>query len=142
MIINLTQHVATVDQVAAGVFDLPPSLRGDLTALLTFDTLPGVEEIKDRAHDIALMAAMLASGADRADGTDGGLADNDSGAFVLQAMIGGAPYLMAPLESALRDNGIEPVYAFSIRESVEQAQPDGSVRKVNLFRHAGFVPAA
>jgi len=43
---------------------------------------------------------------------------------------------------ALRDQGIEPVYAFSVRESIEQTQPDGSVRKVNVFRHAGFVDAA
>ena len=26
--------------------------------------------------------------------------------------------------------------------SAEQTQPDGSVRKVNVFRHAGFVDAA
>jgi hypothetical protein len=140
-IINLTQHPATPEQVAAGVFDLPPNLRGDLSALLTFDAIPGVEEIKVRAHDIGLMAAMLASGADRTEEVDGEVADTDRGAFALQAMIGGAPYLMAPLESALRENGIEPVYAFSVRESVEQTQPDGTVRKVNIFRHAGFVPA-
>jgi len=140
-IINLTQHPATPEQVAAGVFDMPPSLRGDLSALLTFDAPPSAEEIHARAHDIAIMAAMLASGADRAEEVDGTVADNDTGAFALQAMIGGAPYLMAPLETALRENGIEPVYAFSIRESVEQSQPDGTVRKVNIFRHAGFVPA-
>ncbi len=141
-IINLTQHPATPEQVAASVFDLPPNLRGDLSALLTFDAIPSVEEIKARAHDIAIMAAMLASGADRHEESDGAVAENDSGAFALQAMIGGAPYLMAPMEAALRDNGIEPVYAFSVRESVEQAQPDGTVRKINIFRHAGFVPAA
>ena len=35
--------------------------------------------------------------------------------------------------------GVPAVYAFSVRESVEQPQPDGSVRKVNVFRHVGFV---
>jgi hypothetical protein len=54
-------------------------------------------------------------------------------------MIGGAPYLMAPLEVALRAHGITPLYAFSVRESVEQTQPDGSVRKIAVFRHGGFV---
>ena len=140
--INLTQHNATPEQVAAGVFDLPQSLRGDLSALLTFDAIPGVEEIKARAHDIAFMAARLASAADRDEEKDGELAENDRGAFALSAMIGGAPYLMAPLEAALRNHGLEPVYAFSVRESVEQMMPDGTVRKVNVFRHAGFVPAA
>jgi hypothetical protein len=46
---------------------------------------------------------------------------------------------MAPLEVALRAHGITPLYAFSVRESVDQVQPDGSVRKVATFRHAGFV---
>ena len=55
-------------------------------------------------------------------------------------MIGGAPFLMSPLESALLNNGIEPVYAFSTRESVEKKLPDGSVQKTNIFKHKGFVP--
>jgi len=55
------------------------------------------------------------------------------------AMIGGAPYLMAELEKALLDRGIRPLYAFSTRESVEETFPDGSVRKVNVFKHVGFV---
>ena len=54
-------------------------------------------------------------------------------------MIGGAPWLMGTLETKLREYGIQPMYAFSRRESVEQKQPDGSVRKVNVFRHAGWV---
>ena len=54
-------------------------------------------------------------------------------------MIGGAPWLMSSIENALRDHRITPIYAFSVRESAEQVQPDGSVRKVNIFRHAGFV---
>jgi len=140
-IINLTQHPATNEQVSAGVFDLPPGLRGDLVAMLTFDALPGADEVRDRAHDIAVMASMLASGEDRAEEAGDEVAESDLGAFALSAMIGGAPYLMAPLEIALREQGIEPVYAFSVRESTEQVQQDGSVRKVNTFRHAGFVPA-
>ena len=31
--------------------------------------------------------------------------------------------------------------AFSVRESVEETQPDGSVIKRNVFKHAGFVVA-
>ena len=46
---------------------------------------------------------------------------------------------MSALESALLDECITPMYAFSVRDSVEQTQPDGSVRKVNVFKHIGFV---
>lgn len=56
-------------------------------------------------------------------------------------MVGGAPFFMAPLEAALRAVNIIPVYAFSKRESVEEKQPDGSVKKTQVFKHAGFVPA-
>ncbi len=124
MIINLTQHPATPEQVAAGVFDLPESMRAQLCALLTFDSLPDAQEIADRAEDIALLADSVA---EEATGQ--------------RAMIGGAPFLMAALESALHEQRIQPIYAFSKRESAEQTQPDGSVRKINTFRHAGFVEA-
>ena len=43
------------------------------------------------------------------------------------------------LEAALRQQGFTPLYAFSVRESADQTQPDGSVRKVAVFRHVGFV---
>lgn len=139
-IINLTQHPATPDQIASGVFDLPAAARADLQALLTFGELPDVQEIRSRAEQIAGMAAMHASGEDRAD-DDGNLPTGDVGGFAMHAMIGGALWLMAPLAAALREQGIEPVFAFSVRETEEQKQADGSVRKVAVFRHAGFAPA-
>ena len=132
-ILNLTQHDATAEQIAEGVVD-PASFEdaqfdaigeGDdatkfVRRQLTFDRLPTADEIIGRALMIAEMAASTGC---------------------KQAMIGGAPYLMAALEQALRDEGIEPVYAFSVRESVEETMPDGSVRKTQKFRHAGWVPA-
>lgn len=54
-------------------------------------------------------------------------------------MIGGAPYFMAPLETALEWRGIIPLYAFSKRECHEKRNPDGSVSKTMVFRHEGFV---
>ena len=57
----------------------------------------------------------------------------------IHCMIGGAPFLMGPLEAALLKDNRVPVYAFSVRESVEAPQADGSVRKANVFRHGGFV---
>lgn len=126
MIINLTQHPGTPEQ---GVTDLAGDELAALKQALTFDAIPTAGEVAERAEYIAELACM------------NGLGGEDDDPIPTRAMIGGAPYLMAPLERALRNVGIEPLYAFSTRESVEQAQQDGAVRKVNVFRHAGFVPA-
>jgi hypothetical protein len=56
-----------------------------------------------------------------------------------KAMIGGAPFFMSSLEKALLDAGVTPVYAFSVRDSKEEPDGNGGVRKVNVFRHVGFV---
>lgn len=115
-IINLTQHDSTREQVLAGVVE--PEDKVAVRSLLTFNAIPSKEEVAERAEKLA-DAAFHA-------GTEA-------------AMIGGAPYLMSALESALKDKGIKPLYAFSVRESADVTQPDGSVRKVAVFRHAGFV---
>lgn len=115
-LINLTQHAASAEQLAAGVVE--PTDKARVQELLTFEGLPSGDEILARAKALAAVAA------------DGG-AD--------AAMIGGAPYLMASLEWALKQRGITPLYAFSVRESTEQVLPDGTVRKVAVFKHLGFV---
>jgi hypothetical protein len=116
MIINLTQHPGTPEQ---GVKE--PSDKKGVQALLTFSTLPTSAEIRERAEKLAAIA--VAEGANA-------------------AMIGGAPYLMGPLESALRSAGVKALYAFSVRQSVEKTDGDGNVVKVNVFKHVGFVEAA
>lgn len=113
--INLTQHTATTEQSDAGVVAAPFAER--LPSLLTFVGIPTPVEIRQRAEVIASLAA-------------------DTGAKC--AMIGGAPFFMGSLEVALHAVGIHAVFAFSDRVSVEEAQADGSVRKVNVFRHIGF----
>jgi len=123
MILNLTQHPASPEQLSAGVVDLPTEIREAVQALLTVNTLPTRQEIEARCADIAMLAATAFD------------------AHPVSAMIGGAPWMMSCLEGAVLDQGIQPVYAFSVRESVEQPQPDGSVRKINVFRHVGFVSA-
>ena len=120
MILNLTQHPATPEQVAAGVVDLPASLRVNLAELLTFEELPTRAVINARALAIAEIAK--AQGATR-------------------ALIGGAPFLMKGLRHFLEGRNITAFYAFSRRETREETLPDGSVRKTSVFRHAGFVPA-
>lgn len=128
IIINLTQHEATPEQVQAGVVEPPKEVKNDIRELLTFEQIPTKKEIQDRAHDLGLIAAM----------TD--LSPSGDGEhYALSAMIGGAPFLMSALESALLDNGVTPLYAFSVRESQEKIMQDGSVSKVAIFRHKGFI---
>ena len=126
MILNLTQHKATPEQVAAGVVDLEGADRERLLDLLTFDLVNGNPPpwgyVLETADEIARLASRVAVNSK-----------------VDSAMIGGAPYLMGPLARALSYMGIHPLFAFSTRESVEQVQEDGSVRKINVFRHSGFV---
>ena len=114
-IVNLTQHTPTPEQVAAGVFT--STAENAIRKLLTFDMLPTVSAVVVRAKSLAQIAEF-------------------SGAT--HALIGGAPYLMSPLEGHLKEVGVVPLYAFSERVSSEEVQPDGSVRKVNTFKHGGF----
>jgi len=130
LVLNLTQHPATPEQVAEGVVDLPGYLRPGLGEALTFEELPSQEEISARASQIAELAVQNGLGPD--DGED---------PFPSAAMIGGAPWLMSALASELRLRGILPLFAFSTRRVEEVTQPDGTVRKVSSFSHAGFVPA-
>jgi hypothetical protein len=113
-ILNLTQHPASPEQVSAGVVE--PQDKKAVQNLLTFNTLPTREDVFDRAVTLANMAV----------GYDA-------------AMIGGVGYLVTRLENALEVLGVKALHAFSVRESVEEVQPDGSTKKVMVFRHAGFV---
>ena len=118
--LNLTQHAATPDQLRAGVVE-PLASDGTkklIQTLLTFNDLPTTEQIKDAAERLAEIAARRGA---------------------KSAMIGGAPWLSRPLEDALLARGIKPAYAFSARVSQEEHLPDGSVRKVQVFVHQGFV---
>ena len=117
-ILNLTQHIATTEQVKAGVFE--PKTKEYIQKLLTFDELPSKQEIRKRAKQLASYTKLTFKG--------------ERG----KAMIGGAPFLMSELEYWLRKNKIEPVYAFSKRVSVEK-EVNGEVVKTNIFKHIGFV---
>ena len=124
-ILNLTQHVATPEQIAQGVVEPSPEVKARIQELLTFDEPPDPAEIIRRAEKFAVLAYEIVT------------AEYDSETV----MIGGAPFFISALERELMFRGMDPVYAFSRRESVDQTQPDGSVRKVAVFRHLGFVPA-
>jgi hypothetical protein len=119
-IINLTQHQATEDQIKAGVFNLEGNLLKRLLTFLTFEEIP----------NYAILAASAAE-----------IAEIASNANAKKAMIGGAPFFMGHLEKALKEAGIQPLYAFSKREVVESTSNEGTVVKTAIFRHVGFVPA-
>lgn len=119
-IVNLTQHWATPEQTAAGVIE--PANRKSIQALLTFEELPSAEDMASRAELLALMVTNM-----------------ELGSGSRKVMIGGAPFFMSFLEKALKKEGHQPMYAFSRRESEDQVQEDGSIRKVAIFKHLGFV---
>ena len=123
MIVNLTQHAASAEQIEAGVIDMVGKDLESLKALLTFEELPSAEEIDRRAREITRLAK-----------------DALFGQPEKKAMIGGALWLMAPLSFYLKSAGINPVFAFSKRESVERIV-DGKTVKTNVFKHIGFVEA-
>jgi hypothetical protein len=116
IILNLTQHPATTEQVADGVIE--PSNKRAVQSALTFDEIPNANEIKARAEFLAGIAKE---------------------AKVKKALIGGAPFFMSALERALIEAGITPVYAFSVRDSIEEPDGKGGVKKTNVFKHVGFV---
>lgn len=119
-IVNLTQHNATAEQTAAGVFNLEGIAMNTLKQNLTFTEIPSREEIVNRANIIVGIALA-----------------NDAEA----AMIGGAPYLMPALEQALAKHGIQALYSFTQRETVEKIGENGEVIKTAIFKHIGFVEA-
>jgi len=119
MVLNLTQHKASADQVQAGVFDPTGEDAEKMRGLLTFQDLPMKGNIEEKAEELADLALRVAGRRKK-------------------VMIGGAPYLMSPLERELKARGLTPVYAFSQRVS-EEKEVDGEVVKTQIFKHLGFV---
>jgi phosphotransacetylase len=121
-ILNFTQHDATAEQLSAGVVEPDADNKERIRQLLTFEQIPTQSELRQRATDCAVLASVLV----RKYGCDA-------------VLIGGAPFFMCHLESALRLFKVRYCYAFSRREVEEQIQSDGSVRKTHVFKHVGFI---
>lgn len=85
-ILNLTEYPATKEQEAQGVVNLPPLEREALKSLLAFNAMPSEELIRTVAGQVAAFAHSNGYGA---------------------AMIGGAPFLIAPLEAYLHAFGLK-----------------------------------
>lgn len=124
MIINLTQHLATEDQKIEGVVDLPENLRNRLIEALTFNELPEKSDLEKHAQWIINILKDF---------------DDLTNQYHFEVMIGGAPYFMPILEKTLREHKYFLMYAFSKRVSTEKVLEDGSVVKVQTFKHIGFV---
>ena len=119
VVLNLTQHNGTPEQDVVEPLD-----KGTVKEMLTFSSLPSHEDILDRASKLAVLASNELMEADNR-----------------AAMIGGAPYLMPALVDALKAYGIKPLFAFSERVSEDKHMPDGTVQKVNVFKHIGWIEA-
>lgn len=122
LFINLTQHALTPEQdqwVAENCYALVEDEQ--VKTLLNFSELPTKEELERRADYIVSQ-----------------LGGNDPD-FYKMALIGGAPFFMSVLERKLKEAGIQPVYAFSKRVSVEGVNEHGEVVKTSVFIHEGWI---
>lgn len=119
-VVNLTQHNPTAAQMDAGVLTRDQYQESEMKQLLTFASIPDRVEIGYRVNAIVRIA-------------------KESGCEA--AMIGGAPYLMGPLEKGLRFARITPLYSFTERKSIE-IEKDGVVSKSVVFEHIGWVESA
>ena len=116
-VINLTQHRATAEQIKDGVFDLPDQLRNRLVELITFPADYSRADLETAADAIVEIVKSV---------------------DCYRVMIGGLPAFMAPLEAALIKEGVAVCYARSERVSEDHVQPDGSVKKIAVFKHVGM----
>ena len=125
---NLTQHAATKEQIAQGVFDVPQEFKVSLESILTFKTCPTRLETYEKAFALFDFYCKVVQAT-----------TVDEKELAPAVMIGGAPFFMAPLDNVFADKKVIVKYAFSERVSQESLQDDGTVKKVNVFMHVGFV---
>ena len=154
LILNLTQHQASKEQLDAGVIDLPDSYKEKLVELLTFTDLANSDEIKARAgaiYDLVIdfcldenspikdeVKEMIISTNEKF-GDKYEINEKEFRKFNIAFMIGGALWLMKPLIEELENIGT-PLFAFTKRVVEEVKQPDGSTKKIAIFKHEGFIP--
>ena len=127
MILNLTQHNATADQINVGINDLTVDFQTGLKGLLTFPTQYTRADLEYRALQIhELIRDMCGEhfGAPPKHALDG-------------VMIGGMPSFMPVLEATLVSKGIRVGYACTERQSIDK-EIDGKVVKTAIFVHAGM----
>lgn len=129
--INLTQHELTAEQKENAYWVKFDSYNGtnstiEIRKLLTFESKPDIKEIQERAEKLAEIAEGIFLQLDPEE------------ALPHKALIGGAPYLMGPLEKELHKRGIQPMYSFSQRVSIETTNENGII-KTSTFKHVGWI---
>ncbi len=87
--LNLTQHPSTPEQRAQGVVDLEGEDLQALRGLLPFEQPPTAGELAARATMVAGLAVRHGA---------------------TSAMVGGAPFFMAPLEQVLHRHAVQPFH--------------------------------
>ena len=122
-LINLTQHALTDEQIKSVEHTFTPE---GFNKYLTFDTMPTAQDIYIRAFD---MFKKLVSTLEHE-----GIYPNDC-----TVLLGGAPFFMTACESMAIHYGFQYCYAFSKRTSEEIKQPDGTVKKISVFKHEGWI---
>jgi len=120
MILNLTQHNSTPEQIEQLVFE--PKNKRKVQEFLTFNELP-------TRRDIFLRSAKL---------VDIVLEEKKEIQF-FDVMIGGALFLMSTLEHDLLNNNFTPVYSFSKRITSEIINRNKEIEKISIFKHIGFI---
>ena len=125
IILNFTQHTLTKEQLDSlveegfNIENVEIEAPEFLKKCLTFRECPSREQVDRRASALADYAQIQCKATD--------------------VIVGGAPYFMGALETALIERGIKPRYAFTERVAVETVNPDGSTTKTSIFRHSGWV---
>lgn len=145
LIFNATQHEATVDQLIVGVANLEGEALVKLKQALTFGSYYTNEDLVSAANTIQSLLYKAWDSACHKSACADELAQYPDDSWQnhwyhtpKKCMIGGMPSLMPVLERVLKSAGWEVGYACSERVSVDQHMPDGSVKKVNSFKHVGF----
>lgn len=119
-ILNLTQHNATADQLAAGIIDLPAEFKAELVKIITFPAIYDKYELELRARRVYSLILDLPCNI-KVDGV----------------MIGGMPSFMPVLEKELVECGVRVGYACTERQSVDK-EVDGKIIKTAIFVHVGM----
>lgn len=125
MIINLTQHPATSEQLAVGVIELPEDEQAAVNSLLEFTGLPTADDLDDRAESLAMLAGMS------------GLLE-DGAPFGALIMIDGPAFFMSTLERTLIQHGFRPCHAVAGGFFEVEEKPDFHPIPVREWAQAYF----
>lgn len=153
-IINLTQHQPTDEQLAAGVtpahrradhyFNLPASFLATVSVRSQRETLRGraayiIGDLVTPVIAANAQAQLHAGGYDCSPVEALDMLRPAVASSGIACLLGGHGALVAELERQLDKLGVMTCHALSERVSEEVKQADGSVRKINTFKHLGFL---